>query len=156
MSTNRDKTKSEISQGEKAQVNGFLLWYSTRESLTQPHFLYALTNICVCYTYIHIYYIFSLYTTCILFVLDFSSEELDIYCRHEGVGGRRVRRGNRWGVRESLSRRDNKQHITFNWMLRLLLVACRHDDNSNNKNNWENISWPRLRGGGFCVCRARA
>lgn len=39
--------------------------------------------------YIHIYYIFSLYTTCILFVLDFSSEELDIYYRHErvGVGG---------------------------------------------------------------------
>lgn len=39
------------------------------------------------YVYVvHIYYIFSLYTTLILFVLDFSSEELDIYYRHEGVG----------------------------------------------------------------------
>lgn len=39
---------------------------------------------CTLYIYI-IYYIFSLYATLILFVLDFSSEELDIYYRHEGV-----------------------------------------------------------------------
>lgn len=154
MSTNRDKTKSEISQGEKAQVNGFLLWYSTRESLTQPHFLYALTNICMCMLYIYTIYlafIRLLFYSCWIFQVKNLTFIIDT-----GGGGRRVRRGNRWGVRESLSRRDNKQHITFNWMLRLLLVACRHDDNSNNKNNWENISWPRLRGGGFCVCRARA
>lgn len=154
MSTNRDKTKSEISQGEKAQVNGFLLWYSTRESLTQPHFLYALTNICVCYTYmytIYLAFIRLLFYSCWIFQV----KNLTFIIDTRGWGG--VRRGHRWGVRESLSRRDNKQHITFNWMLRLLLVACRHDDNNKSNNNWENISWPRLHGGGgFCVCRARA
>lgn len=123
--------------------------------LTQPHFRHALTNIYICMCMLYIYTIYLAFIRLLFYSCwIFQVKNLTFIIDTRG-GGRRVRRGNRWGVRVSLSRRDNKQHITFNWMLRLLLVACRHDDNNKNNNNWENISWPRLRGGGFCVCRAR-
>lgn len=49
------------------------------------------------YVYVvHLYYIFSLYTTLILFVLDFSSEELDIYYRHGGWGWAVTKRESLW------------------------------------------------------------